>query len=504
MPVDIWAQVKAEAERAGPSDPNPYAGDPVRFASEQLLFHAWSKQQEILRAMREHSRVAVKACHGPGKTATAAVGILTFLAEFPNSRAITTAPTWFQVEQLLWREIRSRLARAHIANLAQIFPEPRVAKLELGPDWFAIGQSTNQPERFQGHHAEHLLLVVDEASGVDERIYEAAEGFRTAEGAHILLIGNPTQLGGQFHRAFTSEADEWHTITISVFDTPNYTGEEVPPEVARALPRKGWAEEMERLWGADSPVYQVRVLGEFPTNAADSVIPLAWVEAANRRWQEQQNTELPPLTTIGVDVARTGTDRTVLALRHGDRITELRRLPHQGTMHTANDVKRALEIMSDHPLEAPTAIVDSIGIGAGVVDRLAELQMGVIPFNAAEATTRTDKSGRVGFVNKRAAAWWNLRELLDPDGDGLLALPPDDKLIGDLTSPKWRVMAGGKIQLESKDDIRKRLGRSTDDGDAVVQAFWPEGGIGTMLKNFTQTEGASFLVGAGTPSRHKI
>jgi len=118
--------------------------------------------------------------------------------------------------------------------------------------------------------------------------------------------------------------------------------------------------------------------------------------------------------------------------------------------------------------------VDVIGIGAGVVDRLVEQDFPVEPFNASERTVRTDESGELGFTNKRSAAWWNLRELLDPDSQwDPISLPPDDNLIGDLTSPLWKVTSGGKIQLESKDDIKKRLNRSTDDGDAVVMAFWP-------------------------------
>lgn len=498
--ADPWARA---ADLLAPPDA-PYADDPVGFASHTFGSQLWSKQREILEAVRDHARVAVRSSHGIGKTFTAAQAILWFLATRADSRVITTAPTWTQVEQLLWREIRGQVARAHANGRGDMFPTPSTTKLEIGPEWFAIGQSTNEPERFQGHHAKHLLLVVDEASGVDERIFEAAEGFLTAQGAKVLLIGNPTQLGGQFHRAFNSERTRWHTVHVSTFDTPNYTGEHVSADVAHVLPRKEWAQEMAEAWGEDSPVFQVRVLGDFPVNAADSVIPLAWVEAAQRRWLEQDHEQLGPLTTIGVDVARTGTDRTVLAIRHDLTVTELRRLPQQGTMETAGHVKAALSVMSTNPLQRPTAIVDVIGIGAGVVDRLQELQVGVTPFNASEKTDRKDKTGQFGFVNKRAAMWWNLREMLDPDGGMEIALPDDDKLTGDLTAPRWRVMSGGRIQIESKDEIRKRLGRSTDDGDAVAQCYWPEGGLTTVLKHFAEQAEPSFFAAPPTGSRWTI
>ena len=134
--------------------------------------------------------------------------MLWFLAAYPYSRVITTAPTFTQVKELLWREI----AVAHPAADGFFDGMLYDTRLELAPDWFAIGLSTDRPERFSGHHAEHLLLVVDEASGVDEAIFEAAEGFLTSESARVLLIGNPTSLAGQFHAAFHSERGLWNCV----------------------------------------------------------------------------------------------------------------------------------------------------------------------------------------------------------------------------------------------------------------------------------------------------
>jgi hypothetical protein len=118
------------------------------------------------------------------------------------------------------------------------------------------------------------------------------------------------------------------------------------------------------------------------------------------------------------------------------------------------------------------AVVDVIGIGAGVVDRLREQTPAVVAFNAAERTDQRDISGELGFVNKRSAAWWSMREFLDPANDSHICLPPNDDLTAELTTPKWRVVSGGRIFVEGKDDIRKRLGHSTDYADAVIQAFY--------------------------------
>lgn len=123
-----------------------------------------------------------------------------------------------------------------------------------------------------------------------------------------------------------------------------------------------------------------------------------------------------------------------------------------------------------------TATVDVIGIGAGVVDRGREQGLSVVAFNASERSTAQDRTGEFGFVNRRSEGWWTLREWLDPTYGEWLALPPDDLLTGDLTAPKYRLVSGGKLQVESKDDIRRRLGRSTDDGDAVMMALATDAG----------------------------
>jgi hypothetical protein len=217
-------------------------------------------------------------------------------------------------------------------------------------------------------------------------------------------------------------------------------------------------------------------LGEFWSADEDGVIPLSWIEAANHRWLEwQQNGAVPPedgLHTMGVDVARLGSDDTVIAVRHGDVLTELRRSRKEDTMATTGRVKG---IWDGDKRIAP--VVDVIGIGAGVVDRLREMGVSsTVAFNASEKTSRRDSSNTLGFVNCRSAAAWNLREMLAPHSAHEVALPADDLLTGDLTALHYRYMSGGKIVIESKDDIKKRIGRSTDSGDAVIQAYWPNSG----------------------------
>jgi len=438
--------------------------DPVFFVRKVLGGDPWEKQEEILNAVRDHRRVAVRACHGVGKTRVAAWVALWFLYCHKNSKVITTAPTWPQVENLLWREI----AAAHASSKYPLGGKVLQTRIELGKQWFALGLSTDKPERFQGFHAEHILLIVDEASGVDQRIFEAAEGFLTSPGARLLLIGNPTQLSGEFYNAFRSSL--YHKIHISAFDSPNL---KVGKIVRPYLVTPEWAEEKRLKWGEDNPLWYSRVLGEFPEQGDDTLIPLAWIETAQQRWQT-----IPPGEPIelGVDVARYGTDTTVIISRQGSRAEVITQLRGQDTMEVTGAVINALR-----ETEAKVAKVDVVGLGAGVADRLKEQRYPVREMNAGEAAQDKER-----FVNKRAEWYWALRERFQV---GDIAIPPDDELASQLASLKYKFDSRGRVQIESKEEMRKRGLPSPDKADALMLAFAPS------VKRF-DTELVSILRGA--------
>ncbi len=232
--------------------------DPVGRIRKTNGFQPWSKQAEIIHALYDSRRVAVQSCHGVGKTAVAAAIVEDFMAQGP-CRVVTTAPTNHQVETLLWGEIRKRARMARIPWGKQ----PSRKRWMIRDDWAAYGFSTNEPERFSGHHGRRLLFVVDEASGVDEAIYNAARGFLTGSDSYVLMIGNPTQMVGTFFDNCQVTATRWTHIKMSAYDTPVYTSEKVDPELLAALPQREWVEEMKDDWGEDSPEFRVRVLGEF-------------------------------------------------------------------------------------------------------------------------------------------------------------------------------------------------------------------------------------------------
>ncbi len=426
--------------------------DPVGFVSRRLEAKPWSKQEEILEAVRDNSRVAVRSCNGSGKTYIAAHAVLWWLTCFPESLVITTAPTEHQVRDVLWREIR-RVYRRHEDLIGGKLLR---TSLEISDKHYAQGLSTDTPERFQGFHEGHILFVVDEASGVREGIFEAIEGSMTSDHSRMLLLGNPTTLSGYFYEAFHSRRSLWKTIHISASDTPNLipNGEKIP-----TLVTEEWVNDARVNWGEDSPMYQVRVLGEFPSESEDTLISLKVIEEAVICKDEDPDLQDGEAVEIGVDVARFGSDRTAICARQGDRVIEMASYTKKDTMETAGLVKALAERYT------PASVrVDSIGIGAGVVDRLKEQGVpGVTGINVAQRATNPEH-----FANLKAELYDGLRERFQ---QGRIRIPSDQKLISELASIRYYFTSSGQTRLEDKDDLRGRGQPSPDLADALMLAF---------------------------------
>ena len=427
-------------------------------------------QDEILAEMNK--RIAVRAPHGAGKTTVGAWFVLhhalTRDGDASDWKCPTTASSWRQLTKFLWPEIGKWARRLKWEAIGRPMFDKRTElqalnlKLTTGE---AFAAASDNAELIEGAHADSLLFIFDEAKAIKPSLFDAAEGALSGGGnaeAFALAISTPGEPVGRFYDIHTHKPgyEDWKVKHITLAEA-----------IAAGRISAQWAEQRKKQWGEQSAVYQNRVLGEFCASDEDSIIPLAWVEAANERWEQwNEAKEWLPFTCVSADIARSEDgDKTVLALRHNDVITELRRYTETDTMIVTGHIAGLLRART-----GGYAIVDIIGIGAGVFDRLREQHLKVKAFNASEGTDAKDTSGELRFLNKRAAAWWNLRELLDPASGPTVAIPLDDRVIGDLTAPHWKPTSAGKIQVESKDEIRKRLGRSTDDGDAVVMAFFKE------------------------------
>lgn len=425
---------------------------PVAFVQEILRAEPDPWQVEALNALAKSSRVAIRSGHGVGKTALESWAILWFLFTRPNSKVPCTAPTRDQVNNILWSEISKWLKRSELLTELFDWQKTRVNFKPSPERWAALAKSAARPENMAGFHEEHLLFVLDEASGVDDDIFEAVEGALTTPDAKLLICGNPTRNSGFFKRAFFEDRELYATFKVSSADSNR-----VADEYCRRLIRQ---------YGADSDVVRVRVLGEFPKTEADGLIALELVEAACNR-------ELQPAgeLVIGVDVARFGNDETVIQPRIGS--VALKADVHRKTdlMSTCGRiVHKVTELMTRHKLKRATVNVDDDGVGGGVTDRLREVFAERKLAVTVNPCHNGGKSRDPHFANWATESWFALR---DRFVSGDIQIPRDEVLTAQLATRKYRITSSDKLILEDKPTYKKRSGRSPDRADALVLAFAP-------------------------------
>lgn len=253
-----------------------YENDPIAWAYDflDLPDRLWEKQEEIISSAFTYNYTAVKSGHGIGKSFSSAILVLAFLYTKIPSKVITTAPTFKQVYEILWREIRKLYYGARINLEGELLK----IKLSIDEDWFALGLHPREYDlnAFQGYHSENILVILDESPGVSEDLYKAAISLMTTRNAHLLEIGNPSMPAGHFYNAFQPNSD-YHKIHISCFDSPNLKENKI---VRPYLVTSEWVDGIRKRWGEDSSFYQSKVLGDFPSSEEVSFVPLEWVEAS--------------------------------------------------------------------------------------------------------------------------------------------------------------------------------------------------------------------------------
>lgn len=425
-------------------------GGPALFAQETLGANPTDQQWQASREIVKTRRVSIRSGHGTGKSAFMAWCVLWFIACYFPCKIPCTAPTSHQLSDILWAEIAKwhRKLLDRMPELAYEFEwsSERFYVKDYPNESFAVARTSRpeKPEALQGFHSENILFLIDEASGVPEAVFQVAEGALSTDGAFVVMAANPTREDGYFYDSHHKMRSRWAAL--------HWDGEDSP------MVSKTYIEDMRLKYGVDSPIYQVRVKGNFAT-ASDGVIPLYLCESAKTR--DVTGTKAPVIW--GVDVARFGDDSSSIAKRKGNtQLEPTREWFGKDTMQTAGLVKQEYDACK--PSEKPVAInIDVIGIGAGVVDRLKELGLPVRGINVAESPSIGDKYQRL-----RDELWFKGREWLAAID---CKLADDDALIAELTTAKYSILSNGKLKVEGKDEMKKRGVASPNRADAWLLTF---------------------------------
>lgn len=411
----------------------------------EVILEPW--QVVALDGISERSaRISVRSGHGVGKSAFDAWTILWFASCFYPFKIAITAPSSTQLMDILHPEVGKWLrTMPPVLRDRLILKKDRLELIGHEENAFASFRTArrDKPEALQGFHSDNLLVLIDEASGVDDIIFEVAEGTLSSEGARVVMTSNPTRLSGFFYDSHHAQRKHWQCLHVNCTDSSRVD--------------TSYPVEMAEKYGEHSNFYRVRVLGEFPLEEDDVVIPLSLAEAAKYR-DVERITEIMPVW--GLDVARYGNCRTVLAKRQANHFLGKKVVRMRDTMEVAGMVMHEYE-NTESDLVPAKIYVDVIGIGAGVVDRLKELGLPVVGVNVGE----TPAVPR--FANLRAELWWRAREWLEERSSYM----NDDELTGELCVVTYGFTSTGKLKIESKEDMIKRSVESPDLADAFVLTF---------------------------------
>ena len=465
-----------------------YKDDPAGFVEDVLgaAGKPYSKQRDMLNAVAASRRVSVVGANGSGKGWALARLILWWVETRPQAKVVVLSSTQRQVREVLWQELAAVCDAAGDALSGKLTK----GRYFISPDRFAIGFATNNPDNIHGFHSPELLLIVDEAHAVRESHFDAALRLNAAK---TLLAGNAFSTSGTFYESHHARRHHYHHMRISAYDTPNFTGEE---PAAPGLINADDIADKALHWGEDHPKFIAAVYAQFPDALEDSLVGRAAVEDAMREDAPtgegapaaEQDAQQP--LYIGVDVGRFGDDKSVLCARRGQRAVAMKSFGRVDTMRIAGET----DLMA-RELGAESIFVDEGGIGAGVVDRLRELNA---PVHGVQFGRKAQHPTR--FANQRSEMFWELRRLLN---DRLIALPDDEELAAQLLSLRYDVSSSGQVQMESKRELRRKRLPSPDRADALALAFMtpPSLQVWTGYESFLLPRSGAGTRGGGSAPR---
>lgn len=460
--------------------------EPLVFFDEVLDFRADDWQARVAGDLVTSRKVAIKSGQGVGKTAFEAAVFLWFLTCHENSRVVCTAPTKQQLHDVLWSEISKWMGNSPLLNQLLKWTKTYVYMVGQEKRWFGVAKSAAKPENMQGFHEDHMLFIVDEASGVEDPITEAILGTLTGENNKLLMCGNPTRTSGAFYDAFTANRGLYVCHTVSSRDSQRTSKENIA--------------DLERKYGKESNVVRVRVDGEFPTQEDDVFIPLSWVEGSintepseatakatglfyNEDGRKIINRKGVDSIDIGCDVARFGDDKTCIGYKINEVARMYKKTNGQDTVWTAGSLCQLYKSLKSlyKFTEKIFVKIDDGGVGGGVTDQLKAVKrahpkefdtMEIVPIHFGQPIRHKT------YYDTTTYMMGILREMIQPfDKEGhprkpTLVLPDDPDLVGQLSCRKYGFY-GARQKVESKKEMKDRGLRSPDEADCMLLTCYP-------------------------------
>lgn len=440
-----------------------YIDRPVEFVKDVIKAEPDEYQAKVLNDLaynekqKRATKISVRSGHGVGKSTIESWAILWFLVTRPFPKILCTAPTAHQLHDILWAEASKWLRNSKMLGDILEWTYEKIYLKGHREEWFAIARTSNKPDALQGTHAEHILIIIDEASGVPDVVFEPVLGTLSTNDAKLLMCGNPTQLAGFFYESHNDKKDLYITHVINGENSSRVDRE--------------YIKLIAEMFGTDSDVYRVRVLGEFPKANPDSFISLDMI-----------NTDFIDIGDIysidlGVDVARFGDDESVIATVFNKlRLSKLNIFQHNDTMELTGQVVNIIKSLNkDYPDVRVNVKVDCDGLGVGLYDRLREvinekgLNARAVECHFGAKGGKVRNSEPISYFNSTGIMWGLIRTKFKEKS---LYIIEDSELINQLTNRKYFIESDGDIRLERKEDMKKRGVHSPDRADALALALY--------------------------------
>lgn len=442
-----------------------YQKNPVLFAEEVCSFHPDEWQRNVLIDIAGYTKVSVRSGHGVGKTSVEAIVLLWFLSCFRFPKVIATAPTRQQLNDILWSEVEKWRSKSPLLQELLTWTKTYVYMKGYEKRWFAVAKTASEPENMQGFHEENMLIIVDEASGVEDAIMEAILATLSGKNNKLLMCANPTRTTGTFYDSHNRDRGMYKCHRVSSLDSARTNKENIASFI--------------RKYGEHSNVVKVRVYGDFPAQEDDVFLPLPLIEQSVIN---ELDTEKIYKITMGVDVARYGDDETIIATNAGGDI-DIPVVRHgQSLMTTVGDiVMQYKRLIKEYPnyKGVITVNIDDTGLGGGVTDRLEEVKeeerlrrLEIVPVNFGSKPPQDGSEDRYQDIS--TYMWATLKTLME---NREVRIVNDEELVAQLSVRKYSITSTGKIMLESKKAMKDRGIKSPDRGDAVVLSCYSQNKI---------------------------